>query len=240
MQKKKPILLMDLDNTILDFDTQEAVAITRMLAERGVEATDERLAVFRRINAQHWERLENGTMTRQEVLVGRFSVFFETLGLQLDAQSAQDSYENYLCQGHYFVTGAEALLETIYQDNDLYIISNGNTRVQDARLKSSGIARYFKDIFVSETMGCDKPSREFFSLCFSRIPDFAPERALVIGDSLTSDIRGGMNMGVPTCWFNPKHSPLRDGFTPDYTVYSLDEIPGLIHKHFDRGDKLDE
>lgn len=240
MQKKKPILLMDLDNTILDFDTQEAVAITKMLAERGVEATDERLAIFRRINALHWEQLENGTLTRQEVLYGRFRVFFEELGLPLDAESAQDSYENYLCRGHYFVTGAEALLETLYRDNDLYIISNGNTRVQNARLKSSGISRYFKDIFVSETMGCDKPSREFFSLCFSRIPDFDPNRAIVIGDSLTSDIRGGINMGLPTCWFNPKHSPLRDGITPDYTVYSLDEIPGLIDRYFDRGEKQDE
>lgn len=240
MQERKPILLMDLDNTILDFDTQEAVAISKMLAERGVSATDERLALFRRINAQHWERLEDGTLTRRQVLVGRFREFFKALGLTLDAESAQDSYESYLCQGHYFVSGAEELLETLYKKYDLYIISNGNACVQEARLKSSGITRYFKDIFVSETMGCNKPSREFFSLCFSRIPDYSPERAIIIGDSLTSDIRGGMNMGLPTCWFNPKHAPVRDGIIPSYTVYSLDEIPGLIDKHFDRGERQNE
>lgn len=233
MQKLKPILLMDLDNTILDFDKQEAAAMNKMLSERGVEPTEERLGIFRRINARHWEMLENGTLTRREVLVGRFRVFFAELGLPLDAQSAEDSYAQYLCEGHYFIPGAQELLETLCDECELYIISNGNANVQAARLKSSGIAPYFRDIFISECMGCDKPSIEYFNLCFSRIPGFDRSRALIVGDSLTSDIRGGMNTGVKTCWFNRKNEPLREGITPDYTISSLDRLPPLVRQIFD-------
>lgn len=232
MQTKKPILLMDLDNTLLDFDKQEAAAMEKMLAERGEALGDERLAIFRRINARHWEMLEDGTLTRPEVLVGRFRVFFAELGLDYDAASAEDSYGAHLCEGHYFVPGAIELLEQLHQVCDLYIISNGNARVQDARLKSSGIGRYFKNIFISENMGCDKPSREYFDLCIAHIPDFDPARALVIGDSLTSDIRGGLNMGLKTCWFNPKGKPPRADIMPDYTVSALSEIPALVARLF--------
>lgn len=232
MQTKKPILLMDLDNTLLDFDKQEAAAMEKMLAERGESLGAERLAIFRRINARHWEMLEDGTLTRPEVLVGRFRVFFAELGLDYDAASAEDSYGAHLCEGHYFVPGAIELLEELHQACDLYIISNGNARVQDARLKSSGIGRYFKDIFISENMGCDKPSREYFDLCISRIPDFDPARTLVVGDSLTSDIRGGLNMGLKTCWFNPKGKPPRADILPDYTVSALSEIPALVSRLF--------
>lgn len=223
---------MDLDNTLLDFDKQEAAAMKKMLAERGEELTDEWLALFREINARHWEMLEDGTLTRPEVLVGRFRVFFERLGLDFDPHAAEDSYGAHLCEGHYFVPGAIELLEEIYTACDVYIISNGNARVQDARLKSSGIGRYFKDIFISENMGCDKPSREYFDLCISRIPDFDHARTLVIGDSLTSDIRGGINAGLKTCWFNPKGKPPREDIVPDYTVSALSEIPPLVARIF--------
>ena len=104
--------------------------------------------------------------------------------------------------------------------------------MQDARLASSGITKYFKDIFVSETIGFNKPSREFFDLCFSRIPDFDARRALIIGDSLTSDIRGGINCGVRTCWFDPKGLPPRADIPADYTVRSLAEIPALVERIF--------
>lgn len=232
MTDKKPILLMDLDNTLLDFDQQEEAAISKMLLERGIEPTAELLRIFREINVRHWEMLETGELTRAQVLVGRFRVFFDRLGYDLDAQSAEDSYAGHLCEGHYFVPGAQELLDALYGHYDMYIISNGNSKVQAARLASSGISKYFNDIFISEDMGHNKPSREYFNLCFEKIPDFQPENALIIGDSLTSDIRGGINMGIRTCWFNPKHQPAREDIPSDFTVYSLDEIPDLLARIF--------
>lgn len=232
MTERKPILLFDLDNTLLDFDRQEAASMRKTLIERGIDPTPEVLSLFSRINLRHWEMLEEGRLTRQEVCVGRFRVFFEELGLDLDAGAAEDSYAGHLCEGHYFVPGAQELLEALCGRYDLYIISNGNARVQDARLASSGITKYFKDIFVSETIGFNKPSREFFDLCFARIPDFDARRALIIGDSLTSDIRGGINCGVRTCWFDPKGLPPRADIPADYTVRSLAEIPALVERIF--------
>lgn len=229
---EKPIILMDLDNTLLDFDRQEAAAISAMLRERGIDPTDEVLSAFRRINVRHWEMLENGELTRRQVLVGRFDVFFKELGAALDAQSAEDSYAAHLCQGYYFVPGAQALLDTLYGKCALYIISNGNARIQDARLASSGISKYFEKIFVSESMGADKPSRAFFDMVIADIPAFDPARALVVGDSLTSDIRGGRNAGLMTCWFNPGGKPPRPDIPADYEIAALSELPGLIDRIF--------
>lgn len=232
MTAAKPILLMDLDNTLLDFDRQEAAAISAMLRERGIDPTEERLSLFRRINVRHWEMLENGELTRQQVLVGRFEVFFKALGVALDAQSAEDSYAAHLCEGYYFIPGAQELLEALHGKCGMYIISNGNARVQDARLTSSGIARYFEKIFISENMGADKPSREFFDIVIASIPNFDHARALVVGDSLTSDIRGGRGAGLMTCWFNPKGKPPRADITADYEISALDELPGLVGRIF--------
>lgn len=230
MTERKPILLFDLDNTILDFNTAEAAAMSKMLAARGIEPTEERLKLYNLINRQHWEKMEEGKLDRKGVLYGRFRAFFEALGLEEDAVSAQDCYEENLCMGHYFMPGAEKLLETLHNGGkyDMYIISNGNSKVQDARLKSSGISKYFNKIFISENMGCDKPSRAFFDLCFAEIPAFDASRALIIGDSLTSDIRGGINCGVKTCWYNPQSDPPRADIPADYTVKSLEEIPALL------------
>lgn len=122
MTATKPIILMDLDNTLLDFDRQEAAAISAMLRERDIDPTDDVLSTFRRINVRHWEQLENGELTRQQVLVGRFEVFFKELGVALDAQSAEDSYAAHLCEGHYFVPGAQELLTALYGKCALYCI----------------------------------------------------------------------------------------------------------------------
>ena len=232
MTATKPIILMDLDNTLLDFDRQEAAAISAMLREWDIDPTDDVLSTFRRINVRHWEQLENGELTRQQVLVGRFEVFFKELGVALDAQSAEDSYAAHLREGHYFVPGAQELLTALYGKCALYIISNGNARVQDARLASSGISKYFEKIFISENMGADKPSREFFDIVIAAIPGFDGARALVVGDSLTSDIRGGRGAGLKTCWFNPKGKPPRADIPADYEIASLAELPGLIDRIF--------
>ena len=97
---------------------------------------------------------------------------------------------------------------------------------------SSGIEKYFEGIFISERIGYDKPDARYFDACFARIPDFSKERAIMIGDSLTSDIRGGVNAGIKTCWFNPKNEENRSGLKPDYEIRRLQQIPGLIEQIF--------
>ena len=222
------IVLFDLDNTLLDFDAAEAIALSKTLREFGLEPTDEILRRYNEINKRHWEMLEDGILTRPQVLVGRYEQLFREFGIELDGASAAKKYEYNLSLGHQFIPGAEELLDELFGKYDMYIVSNGTASVQEGRMASSGIGKYFNDVFISELVGRDKPSRQFFDICFSRIAGFERDNAIIIGDSLTSDIRGGINAGIRTCWFNPKGLPGREDIVPDYIVSSLEEIPALL------------
>ena len=221
-------IFLDLDDTLLDFHLAEHIAIKATFEAMGVPSSDEVLATYSTINRSCWERLERGEWTRGEVLVGRFRILFERLGVSVDPVATQAMYEDKLCIGHYFLPGAEALLDTLYGKYKLYITSNGTARVQDARIASSGIGRYFDGIFISQRVGHDKPKVEFFNKVFAAIPGFDPDEAIIVGDSLTSDILGGINAGIKTCLFNPKHKPVSPEIIPDYEITSLDELPLLL------------
>ena len=191
-------VLMDLDDTILDFHKAEAVAIKKTFTQLGAEASPELISRYSQINQRQWERLELGEIDRHQVLTGRFEILFNELGMSLDGQEAQDLYEELLSIGHWFMPGAEELLKALYGKYRLFIVSNGTPVVQQGRLKSSGIGRYFEHIFISEEIGATKPEKRFFDICAASIPGFDRERAIIVGDSLTSDIRGGINAGIPT------------------------------------------
>lgn len=226
---KAPIfVLMDLDDTILDFHKAEAVAIAKTFRQLGAEPNEALIRRYSEINQRQWERLELGEISRHQVLTGRFEILFEELGMSLDGNEAQELYEGLLAIGHWFMPGAEALLEELYGKYKLYIVSNGTAAVQEGRLKSSGIGRYFEDIFISELIGYNKPAREFFELCAARIPGFDRERAIIVGDSLTSDIKGAINFGVRSCWYNPRRLPARSDIPADYEIHELSELPALL------------
>lgn len=232
MTRKK--ILFDLDDTILDFRTAERNAIRQTFEEFSLPADEAVLRRYSEINLGCWQRLELGTMTRDEVLVGRFELLFRELGLEASARAVQDRYESLLESGHYFVPGAPELLETLYPLYDLYLISNGNLVTQQCRLKSAGIAPYFRDIFISEVIGANKPSLAFFEACFAAIPDFRREDAVIVGDSLSSDIRGGLNAGVRTCWFNPDGIRAEGELRADYEFRALSELPALLTRIFQK------
>ena len=122
-------------------------------------------------------------------------------------------------------------METLYRDYALYIVSNGTSAVQHGRIAKLGLARYFQKIFLSEEIGFVKPKREFFDRCFAEINGFVPDQAIIIGDSLTSDIQGGINAGIKTCWVNLK-GKTAEAVTPTVTVTELMQIPSVL-KVFD-------
>lgn len=225
-------ILFDLDDTLLDFRTAERNSIRRTFEAFGIPADEAVLRRYSEINLGCWQRLELGTMTRDEVLVGRFELLFREMGLDLPARPVQDRYEALLESGHYFIPGAPELLEELYPKYDLYLISNGNLVTQERRLESAGIAPYFKGIFISELIGANKPSKSFFDACFAAVPGFRREDAVIVGDSLSSDIRGGMNAGVRTCWFNPDGARSDGDVRPDYEFRSLGELPALLEEIF--------
>ena len=223
-------ILLDLDDTILDFHKAEHIALSATLTEIGIEPTEAVLKRYSEINRAHWKRLELGELTRPEVLHGRFTQLFCELGVDGDCYEAQRIYEWKLGTGHYFLEGGQELLDTLYGKYDLYLASNGTDIVQTRRIASANIEHYFKDLFISQRLGFDKPMKEFFDRAFARIEGFRPEEAIIIGDSLTSDIKGGINAGIRTCWFNLHNTKNESGIIPDYEVTSLEEIPALLER----------
>ena len=221
-------LLLDLDDTILDFKLAEKIAISDTLRELGIEPTEEITSLYSEINKACWEKLERGEYTRQEVLYNRFAILFEKLGVKLSPADTKKIYETRLGIGHYFIPGAPEFLEKIKDKYELYITSNGTAKVQSGRIASSGISKYFKEIFVSENLGVNKPSKLFFDKIFEKIDGFDKEKAIIVGDSLSSDILGGINAGIKTCWFNPHHKENKTAYKPDYEIDSLDRLPELL------------
>ena len=228
--EKRPIVLLDIDETILDFHTAEAVAVSRTLRELGIEPTEAVVRRYSEINKSQWELLEEGLLTREQVLLRRFQLLFQELGADVRGEEARDRYEGYLCRGHWFVPGAPELLETLRGFCRLFVVSNGTLRVQQGRMESAGIGDSFEKVFISEELGANKPERLFFDRVFAQIPYFDRERAIIVGDSLTSDIRGGRRAGIRSCWFNPEGKPGREDIVPDYEIRTLSELPGLIRK----------
>lgn len=192
-------ILFDLDDTILDFHKAEAIALRKAFEEMHLEPTDEVISRYSEINMWHWEQLEKGILTREQVLTQRFEVLFAEFGLKCSGYEMQKAYERLLAIGHYFMPGAPEILEELYPDYTLYMVTNGTASVQEGRMASAGIAHYFKDIFISQRVGYDKPQLAYFEHCFKQIPDFSKEETIIIGDSLTSDMQGGINAGIHTC-----------------------------------------
>lgn len=223
-------ILLDIDDTLLDFKKAEAIAIRKTFSTMGIAVDDALIARYSEINAAQWERLERGELTREQVLVTRFDLLFEEMGMNIPSEMAQATYEYLLGIGHYFIEGAEELLKTLYGKYKLYVVSNGTANVQDRRLKSAGIGKYFEKIFISERVGYNKPSKEFFDVALSQIEGFDRNSAILVGDSLTSDILGGINAGIKTCRFNPHGKQSRPDIVPDYEIKSLSELPKLLER----------
>ncbi len=220
-------VFLDLDDTLLDFHRSEAVAISETLSSFGIEPTEATKKRYSEINRSMWEQLELGNMTREEILVRRFELLFEELLVDVSGLEARNRYEWNLGGSYFYIEGAESLLDEISKKYDLYLMSNGTAAVQDRRIAASGIAKYFKGIFISENVGYNKPSREFFDRCFAKIPNLDKTESIIVGDSLSSDIQGGINAGIKTCHYNSRGEK-KDGITPDYTINALEELPSLL------------
>ena len=221
-------LFLDLDDTILDFHKAERLAISRTFRSFGLEPTEQVLERYHVINRLHWERLERGELTRDQVLTGRFQMLFEELGIPAQPQAIAKGYEHNLGLGHYFLPGAKEALDTLRGRYRLFLASNGTASVQHSRLTSAGLYPYFEEVFVSQALGANKPSRAFFDACAARIPGYDPRKALMVGDSLTSDILGGINAGMKTCWVCPPEAQGRPDIVPDYRIEALSQLPELL------------
>ena len=221
-------LFLDLDDTILDFQKAEHVALSKTLASFGLNPAEEVLQRYNKINKAHWEALERKEMTRDQVLLGRFQVLFREFQVDADPEKVARTYEHNLGIGHWFLPGAEEAVERLSKKYKLYLASNGTASVQKGRMTSANLYRFFEKVFVSQEIGANKPSLEYFERSFAQIPGFDKSKAIMVGDSLTSDILGGQNAGIATCWVNPDHKEAPAHIRADYEIESLSQLEAML------------
>ena len=221
-------VLMDLDDTLLDFLSSEAWALKNARSSLGVDSSEKTVSRYSEIHDSLWKKLEQGKITRERLLVERFEILFSELGADCSAHETWKMYESYLSKTHFFVPHAKEHLEDIYNEYELYIVSNGTASVQHGRIACSELSKYFRGIFISQEIGINKPQKGFFDYCFNEIPDFLKEKTIIVGDSLTSDIKGGNNAGIQTCWYNPRGIKCPDDVTANYEIKDILQLKNIL------------
>lgn len=196
------IVLIDVDNTLLDFDRCAAYAIETGMREVGLPYTEETYPAFREINERLWREIEKGNLKREGLTGIRWPWIFDRLGIRADGTAFEERFVRHLYDSHETVDGARELLEYLSGKYEVYAASNAPAGEQESRLTKAGLHPYLKGLFISQELGHPKPSREFFEACFRLLGEPPRDEVLLIGDSLTADMRGGVEFGIHTCWFN--------------------------------------
>lgn len=222
--KKYEILLWDVDGTLLDFDTAEKEGLKVVFREYGLTPTEDLSRQYDKINKALWDAYEEGSVSRAQVVDTRFATFFAGQGICVDGKKAEKLYRKQLNESAILIQNALEICASLSKRYDMYIVTNGVSETQYNRLSISGLDQYFKEIFVSEDAGSQKPQREFFDYCFTRIPDADAGKMLLIGDSLSSDMKGGNVAGIDTCWYNPGGVINDKGILIQYEIKLLEEL----------------
>ena len=224
-------ILWDVDGTLLDFLAAEKAAVQTLFREFGLgECTDEMVEQYSDINKVYWEKLERKELSKPEILVGRFHDFFAEVGVDTSlAPEFNDRYQVRLGDTIVYHDDSYEIVKSLHGRVQQYAVSNGTVVAQMKKLKNSGLGELMDGIFLSEEVGAEKPSPEFFEPVFERIGPVDKSEVLIVGDSLTSDIRGGNNVGIPTCWYNPTHSPRKGDVKIDYEIDDLHQIEKILN-----------
>lgn len=222
-------LLFDADGTLFDYRRSAFEALRGTLEYLNAPFSEEINETYQRINQSLWSELEQGKITRAELRTRRFEKFFITQNIPVErADEADKFYMNLLGHGSYLLPDAEKLINSLVGKFKLYIITNGTASVQSSRFKGSTIYNCFDDIFISDEFGVQKPMKEYFDYVIERIPEKDTRKMLIIGDSLTSDIQGGNNAGIDTCWFNPSGKENDSTAVPTYEIKNLTELNEIL------------
>lgn len=225
-------LLWDIDNTLLSFDLAERASMTKGFDKFGLDiGDDEALEVYKNINDKYWKMLEKGEMTREEILTGRFEEFFDLYDIAYDDRLVNDFnlfYQEELGKQVFFNDNALEVLQKLGKDYKQYAVTNGSKVAQSGKLKNSGLDKVFDGVFISEDLGYDKPSLEYFDLVFESIGSKNRDEYILIGDSLTSDMLGSNNAGIRNIWYNPEDLDNDLGIRIDYTIHKLDKVVDIL------------
>lgn len=228
---KFEIILWDVDQTLLDFRRSESYAVRHCFELFGLEVTDEIVALYSGINESFWKRIEKGEIAKKEALIERFRTLFAQIGVTgVEPEEFQKHYADALGSVYYYQDDSYELVKLLKGQYRQYLVTNGITHTQRKKLKLSGLDELVEDIFVSEEIGVPKPQKEYFDRCFSRIQNFDKEKTIIVGDSLSSDMLGGNNAGLVTCWYNPGGLRNDSEVRIDYEINNLQDIISVLNE----------
>ncbi len=227
------VLLWDIDATLLDFLAAEKAAIRFCFKKFHLgECTDEMIERYSKINKRYWEMLECGKMSKQEILINRFKEFFLSEGIETDCEKEfNSSYQIALGDTICFRDRGYELVSKLKKDYRQFAVTNGTFVAQERKLKKSGLGELFEEAFISDLIGFEKPSREFFDVVLGKIGAYKKDEIMIIGDSLSSDMQGGRNAGILCCWYNPNHSENTKNVKIDYEIDHLWQIEEILKNH---------
>lgn len=226
--QKYTTLLFDADNTLMDFYAAEAAAIKNTCISYGIDFDTATGELYSQINDGFWKRFEKGEIKREEIKVGRFREFVRQIGADIVPEEIAARYIEELAGGKMLLDGALDICRRLSRIYDMYIVTNGNSYVQKKRFSGCGLEPYFKDVFISEDMGAKKPDKAYFDKVLERVEEKDLSRICIIGDSMSSDILGGINAGIDTCFFN-RCGEVRL-YEPTYEVKSFEEMEKLFYE----------
>ena len=226
----KNIFLVDADDTILDFHGISDQALRNAFQGIGVPWEDRFAAEFRIVNAGFWAALERKELTRTELMEKRFPAFLRHLGIEEDGEKFNQAFVTYLAENPRYLPGSEDFLSALRKRGRVYIVTNGTEWIQRSRFTICQLWEKVDDVFISDEIGHDKPSREYTEYCINHIPDFMHERAVWIGDSLSADIKGAKDANITSIWYNPSQKALYGEAIPDFIVDNHAEILDILEK----------
>ena len=226
--KKYSFLLFDADNTLLDFDANERASLTDTFRTFGIAYDEDTISLYHSINLMYWKMLSEKKISKEELLIKRFATLYERLRINADPVATENHYRSQLGKGCQVVPGALDVCRKLRKDYKLYVITNGVATTQHSRLEGSGVAELMDGIFISDEIGYDKPDVRFFEYVQKSIPGFEKSKALVIGDSLFSDIRGGVDFGLDTCYLNVYNEKNTSEIQPTYEIQDIVELLELL------------
>ena len=226
---KYKIILFDADGTLYDFDKSAVQALKSNFEKNNLEWTAERFEIYERVNKKIWDEFEKGLISTTQIKTERFKRFFDAIGVDgIDSIQFSKDYLEFLSQNNYLLPQAKEIVEWANEKFDLVIVTNGLASVQNPRFKNSELRKYFKHIVISEEIGAAKPHQEIFDFAFNLLKNPNKNEVIIIGDNLSSDIKGGINYGIDTCWINPKGKENSSNIQPTYEIKELMELKNVL------------
>lgn len=233
MHTKYKNLLFDADRTLIDYEKDMPLAFRYMYEQSGLAAqkpySTEILHLYNACNENWWQRFEQKLCTKAELYHNRFVDFFAAAKLApVSIDLLLNLYVDGMAKTGTPLPGASEMLHALSEKYDLYIITNGNPASQNDRLKNSGITAFMKGCFISDSVGAAKPDRKYFDYVLAHIPGADKQNCLVIGDSLSADIKGAQNAGLDSLWYNPACKPNTLPAPPTFEAASYEDIRKIL------------